>query len=72
MEDRRDDTVPPFEARSYAWCIPLQAQDGDKIAVLFGMPVPFIIRRCLRRNHFLLIGECLILCSIKEELIEGF
>ena len=39
---------------------PLETQYGDKVCVIYGTPVPFIIRRCEEKRGYTLIGECYI------------
>ncbi|RYP67125.1 hypothetical protein DL769_005830 [Monosporascus sp. CRB-8-3] len=39
---------------------PLDTQFGDKVCVIYGTPVPFIIRRCEEKQGYTLVGECYI------------
>jgi hypothetical protein len=39
---------------------PLDTQSGDKVCVVYGTPVPFIIRRCEEKQGYTLVGECYI------------
>jgi hypothetical protein len=39
---------------------PLDTQPGDKVCIIYGTPVPFIIRRCEEKQGYTLVGECYI------------
>ena len=39
---------------------PWDTQSGDKVCVIHGTPVPFIIRRCEEKQGYTLVGECYI------------
>ncbi|KAK4122815.1 hypothetical protein N657DRAFT_681786 [Parathielavia appendiculata] len=39
---------------------PIDTQPGDKVCVIYGTPVPFIIRRCDEKQGYTLVGECYI------------
>jgi hypothetical protein len=48
-----------------------EAQEGDEIAILFGAPVPFVLRRDREHNHFLLIGECYVSSIMEGEAMKN-
>ena len=45
---------------------PLDTKPGDVVCVVFGCPVPFVVRKCASKNGFELLGECYV-----EELMHG-
>ena len=50
---------------------PWDTQSGDKICVIHGTPVPFIIRRCKEKQGYTLVGECYIDDIMHGEAIDG-
>jgi hypothetical protein len=46
-------------AGGYLGCVPNGSRIGDKICLLFGSTVPFILREC-GEGYFKLVGECYI------------
>jgi len=48
-----------------------EVQPGDEIAIVFGVQVPFVVRRNREHNHFLLIGECYVAGIMEGEVMEN-
>jgi hypothetical protein len=52
-------------AEGFLGQVPSEAQEGDCIAIIFGAPVPFVVRE--DRDHWILIGECYVLGLMEGE-----
>jgi len=51
--------------------VPDKAEEGGLIAILFGLGVPFVVRRVGNDSHFKLIGHCYIHGIMDGELVDG-
>ena len=53
----------------YMGLAPAKAQDGDKICILLGGQVPYVLRE--QDEHYVLIGECYFHGIMKGEALQG-
>jgi len=53
----------------YLGTVPAEAEEGDVIAIFFGIGVPFVLRP-LGRSEFRLIGHCYVHGVMDGELVE--
>jgi hypothetical protein len=49
---------------------PLSIQSGDIVTVLFGHPVPVILRP--KDNHYLFVGECFVYGLMDGKAIQDY
>jgi hypothetical protein len=54
-----------LSAEGFLGQVPSETQEGDQIAIIFGAPVPFVIRE--DGDHWILIGECYVLGLMEGE-----
>ena len=54
-----------LSAEGFLGQVPSETQEGDQITIIFGAPVPFVVRE--DGDHWVLIGECYVLGLMEGE-----
>jgi Heterokaryon incompatibility protein (HET) len=54
--------------KSYVGLVPTATQRGDKVCVLYGFVVPFILRR--KADHYILVGDCYMHGLMQGEIFD--
>jgi hypothetical protein len=50
---------------------PSDTQPGDRVCVIYGTPVPFIVRECKEKEGYTFVGECYIDDIMHGEAVEN-